>query len=173
MLVDYLYAYYNRDGSRPTFLTTNNLAVAGEPFRAIGGFDGRFRLAAAEDREFCDRWHHAGHPLLYAPEAVVYHAHVLTFRSFCRQHFSYGRGAYHYHQRRAARGEAFAIEPPRFYTGLVWYPRAHRARHWPRLTALLAVTQVANALGFLWERATDRKIRRQNEAIRSSAISRP
>ena len=82
----------------------NNLALPEDRFRAIGGFDTIFPLAASEDREFCDRWLHHGFQMTYAPEAVVYHARALTFRSFWRQHFKYGRGAFHFHQVRARLG---------------------------------------------------------------------
>lgn len=98
LLVDYLYTYYNADPERAGFFTANNLALPAESFRAIGGFDSTFPYAAAEDREFCDHWLHHGHRMRYAPEAVVYHAHALTLRTFWRQHCTDGRGASHCQQ---------------------------------------------------------------------------
>src|SRR5437016_6865605 len=53
-LIDYLYSYYNADPDRARFLTSNNLTLAADRFRAIGGFDTTFPGAAAEDRDFCD-----------------------------------------------------------------------------------------------------------------------
>jgi GT2 family glycosyltransferase len=50
--------------------------------------------AAGEDREFCDRWLRHGYRMAYVPKATVYHAHELTFCTFWRQHFGYGRGAF-------------------------------------------------------------------------------
>jgi GT2 family glycosyltransferase len=81
-MTDAVYAYYNDDPHQAHFFTTNNLALPAERFRAIGGFDTTFPLAASEDREFCDRWLHHGYQMTYSPEVVVYHAHVLTLRTF-------------------------------------------------------------------------------------------
>src|ERR1043166_3127835 len=61
ILIDYLYKYYNPAFNQACFLTSNNLAVPAAQFRALGGFDASFPLAAAEDRDFCDRWRHHGH----------------------------------------------------------------------------------------------------------------
>lgn len=155
LLVDYLYAYYNADPDRASFLTSNNLALPKEHFRSIGGFGSTFPRAAAEDREFCDRWLHHGYRMIYAPEVVVYHAHVLTFRTFWRQHVNYGRGAFHFHQIRARRGHGgIRLEPFFFYAELLRYPSTQMQRHRQRLqlTALLGTAQVANAMGFFWEK---------------------
>jgi GT2 family glycosyltransferase len=158
-LVDYLYAYFG-DGPKPGyFFTSNNLAVAAERFHTLGGFDASFPLAAGEDREFCDRWHAAGHRMIYVPEAIVYHAHTLTLRSFCRQHFHYGRGAFAFHQARARRNQTgIKTEPLWFYLRLVQYPLSH-SQGWrrPILVGLLAITQVANVAGFFWEKLRTRR----------------
>ncbi|HEV2763340.1 MAG TPA: glycosyltransferase, partial [Pyrinomonadaceae bacterium] len=87
-LTEYLYEYFDAAEGRAAFFTSNNLALSSELFRAVGGFDESFPLAAGEDRELCDRWRARGHRLTYAPDAVVRHAHALTLRSFCRQHFN-------------------------------------------------------------------------------------
>jgi len=67
IVVDAVYAYYNAN-SRHGFFTTTNLAVSTERFRALGGFDPVFPFAAAEDREFSDRWREQGDRLIYEPE---------------------------------------------------------------------------------------------------------
>ena len=72
-------------------------------FHELGGFDVNFYLAACEDRDLCDRWRHHGLPLVYAPEAIVDHAHPLTLGKFYRQHYNYGRGAFIYHHLRKKR----------------------------------------------------------------------
>jgi GT2 family glycosyltransferase len=88
VLVTHLYAYYNANAGRARFLASNNLAVPADRFLAVGAFSTMFRLAAGEDREFCDRWLRHGYPMTYAPAACVHHAHALTFRTFWRQHFN-------------------------------------------------------------------------------------
>ena len=154
LLIDYLYAYYNTDSNRASFFTSNNLALPVDRFRAIGGFDSTFPRAAGEDRELCDRWLHHGHRLIYAPEAVVYHAHALSLRTFWRQHVNYGRGAFYFRRVRAKRGRnGLRLEPFSFYVDLLRYPfpqtQQHRQALW--LAALLGTAQVANAAGFFWE----------------------
>jgi GT2 family glycosyltransferase len=129
ILIDYLYKYYNPIFNQACFLTSNNLAVPAAQFRALGGFDASFPLAAAEDRDFCDRWRSRGYRMIYAPEVVVYHAHALTLRTFLRQHFRYGRGAFHFHQARTERGQnRIRLEPASFYVNLLRYrsPQACR-----------------------------------------------
>ena len=152
-LIDYLYSYYNGDPVRARFLTSNNLTLAAARFRALGGFDTTFPGAAAEDREFCDRWLSHGYRMTYAPEAVVGHAHALTFRAFWRQHFWYGRGAFCFHRIRARRGAGgIRIEPLAFYRNLLRYPFSHtRGAQALLLASLFVGTQVANAAGYFWE----------------------
>ena len=158
LLVDYLYQYYGVSRARTEtvgtrFFTSNNFAVPADLFREIGGFDVTFPLAAGEDREFCDRWQHHGHPLLYAPEALVRHAHALSLAAFWRQHINYGRGARHFRLARSRRGsEQVGVEPFSFYRNLVLYP--FRVRPVPRaawLSALLALAQVATVTGYARE----------------------
>jgi len=138
LLIEFLYEYYNVGEGAGRFFITSNLAFPTSAFRALGGFDTSFPLAAAEDRDVCDRWREAGHTMVYADDAVVHHAHALRLGSFCRQHFNYGRGAYYLHRARARRGEApLRVEPLRFYARLVTYPLGKSAA--PRSFALAAL----------------------------------
>lgn len=152
VLVDYVYAYNNADFERARFFASNNLALPADRFRAVGGFAAPWPYPASEDRELCDRWLHRGYRMTYAPAALVYHAHPLTFRSFWHQHFSYGRGAFGFHRTRARRGSgAFRIEPA-FYLGLPFHPLS--AKPWRRallLAALLVLSQAASAAGLAWQ----------------------
>lgn len=156
-LVSYLYEYSaRRDGSPgwSGFYTSNNLAVPVEGFAQIGGFDARFPLAAGEDRDFCDRWAAQNLPMAFAPDARIRHAHPLGLASFVRQHWNYGRGAFHFHESRSRRGaEAMRPQPPSFYLNLIRYP--YRSGIQPRATleaALLAASQGVNALGYFYEK---------------------
>jgi GT2 family glycosyltransferase len=152
LLIDYLYSYYNAEPAHARFFTSNNLAAPAEAFRAVGGFDTSFPLAAGEDRELCARWRGLGHPMRYVPDAVVAHAHALTLRSFWAQHVNYGKGAYRL-RRIHARGAAKLprLEPASFYANLLRHPfsRGHGARAYS-LAALFALSQAANATGFVW-----------------------
>ena len=155
-LIDYLYRYYAEsanDKERRRFFATNNFAVPRKTFRALGGFDETYTFAAGEDREFCDRWLAQGYGLVYAPDVVVYHTHAMTFATFCRKHFSYGRAALRFHRGRARRSfDRVRFEPVKFYADLLTSPfrRAPRTSA-PALSALLVVAQVAHAAGFFVE----------------------
>jgi GT2 family glycosyltransferase len=154
LLISYLYGYYNSGCSAVCFVASNNLAVPADHFRGLGGFDATYPRAGGEDRDFCDRWLGQGYQIAYVPEAVIYHAHALSLRSFWRQHMTYGRGALHYHQGRARRGQRrIAVEPPSFYLNLLRYPFLQvRGRQAWALGSLLLLSQAANAAGFLCER---------------------
>ena len=153
LLISYLYAYYNADRGHARFLASNNFAVSKEIFRSIGGFDTTYPHAAAEDRELCDRLLHFGRRLIYAPEAVVYHAHALGLISFWRQHWHYGRGAYCFRRVRALRTRTpIRIEPAAFYLNLLRSPFSQTDRlRGTRLAVLLAISQIANAAGLVRE----------------------
>jgi GT2 family glycosyltransferase len=154
LLIDYIYCYYNAVPGRCGFFTSNNLAVPSRLFHELKGFDTWFPLAAAEDRDFCDRWQHRGHRMAYAPKAVVHHLHELKFRSFWQQHFNYGRGASLFHRARAIRRhEGIRFEPLSFYANLLRAPFARNSGGRAlMICALLFVSQVANASGFCWDR---------------------
>ena len=153
-VVDFLYAWYNRDASDAGFFATNNLLCGRAAFLFIGGFDESFRSAAAEDRDFCDRWREHGRRLVFVPDAVVRHHQRSTFAAFFKQHAVYGRGAVDLHLARDRRGvERPHLEPARFYSSLLLFPVA--SAHGWRLAMLLLlgpVTQLAYAWGFFTER---------------------
>ena len=154
MLIGYLYGYYNEVPHEARFLTSNNLALPADRFFAMGGFDTAYVRTAAEDRELCDRWRQHGYPLVYAPEAIVYHAHALTLVTFWRQHFTYGRGAYQFHRSRAERAAGqFSVEPGSFYAGMIRYAFEQSDGAWQgcSLAGLLVLSQAANAAGFARE----------------------
>ena len=150
LIIDYLYSYYNSDEDESRFLASNNLAVPAAMFRAVGGFDQSFRLAAAEDRELSERLLDNGYRLVYTPEAIVYHFHSLNMRSFCKQHFNYGLGACCFHKTRGGKGrKRRRPEPVMFYLNLLRYPfsRVRGLKIFP-LVILMGISQIVNALGF-------------------------
>lgn len=153
-LIDALYTYYDTVPSRLRFFATNNMAMSRSGFQSIGGFDSVYTRAASEDREFCDRWLSCGRSMSYVPEAVVYHAHALTLRGFCRLHFTYGRGAAQFHTARARRNETpVTLESPAFYKHILLYPFTAKTEPPPLLIAvLLMVSQMVHACGCGWER---------------------
>ena len=88
--------------------------------------------------------------MVYADDAVVHHAHDLTLGAFLRQHYAYGRGAALLRQRAQIHGYGpLPLEPASFYWALLRSPaRAAGLRERTRRTALLALSQLANAAGY-------------------------
>lgn len=149
----YVYDYNRSDAAHEPFFTSNNIALSADLFSALGGFTTSIPSATAEDKEFCDRWRARGLALSHVAEAVVYHAHDLTFGRFLRQHFNYGRGILSFRlQRRTRTRREIVPEPLKFYVGLVLSPLRERkaSRRW-RTVALLIVSQVATMAGALRE----------------------
>lgn len=147
-ILDAAYRYFNTEPDHARFFATDNLAVERARFLAAGGLDERFRVAS-EDREFCERWLAMGERIVSAPGAVVEHYHHLTFRSFCRQHFQYGRGAAQFHR---GRFEQLTCDISFRWQVKDWLLRPVRESPNPPLAVLLvAAWQAANTAGFLWE----------------------
>lgn len=153
VLVDYLYENLVTADGVPTFFTSNNICLPTQLFFETGGFDTGFPRAAAEDREFGHRFRELGYELVYTPAALVRHAHQLGFRSYLRQHFFYGAGAVQFRKLMQKNDlQPPEIEPLRFYTGMMTYPFAGMpAGRAAVCSALLLLSQVANAAGFLWQ----------------------
>lgn len=152
-IVSFVYSYYNSDPKRARFFASNNFALSADSFDRVGGFAEDWPGPASEDREFCDRWLRCGLRMTYCPDAVVFHRHQLTLRSFWRQHFSYGRGAHFFQQLRAQRaGDRLRIEPLSFYWGWVRYPFSSGERRPWTVAALMVLAHVANAAGFFRQR---------------------
>lgn len=146
LIIDVVYAHYNRDPLDAQFFASNNMAIPADRFHAMNGFDPGFRTS--EDRDLCDRWRSKGLPLQYAAEAVIFHAHHLTFRSFWNQHAGYGRGAWLYHTARANRGTGRFRPDWAFYKSLLCSPLSKGfTRYVLRDFSLLMTAQVANAAG--------------------------
>ncbi len=157
-LIDYLYTYYS-DPKKEMFFASNNIAMLRSHYLRVGGFDTSFPLAAAEDRELCDRWQQHGLTMHYDPNITIRHAHHLSLKSFWRQHFGYGRGAFCFHQVRAQRNhEPIKVEPVKFYTELLAYPLGRKDVKSPLFVSVLFfLSQVATTTGFFWERSVHQK----------------
>jgi GT2 family glycosyltransferase len=153
LLICYLLSYYNRVPDQARFFPSSNLAFPADRFHTIGGFNVAHGRAAGEDRELCDRWLRHGYRMIYVTKAVVFHAHDLTFRSFLRQHFNYGEGAFWFHKARAnAQRLHIKPEPLSFYINMLSYPFVtEQGAKAPLLTFLFVATQIANAVGFFWK----------------------
>lgn len=156
MIFDAVHRFYNESGQGATFFPSNNMAISAELLRDVGGFDPQFFPRASEDRELCDRWRHLGHDLLYVPEAHLIHARPASFQRYWRQHFTYGRGAHHYHRLRAERGSGQLRDDAVFHRllpGMLRQPlKELPLKKRTAALTLLGIWQLANAAGYFKER---------------------
>jgi GT2 family glycosyltransferase len=144
LVLDVVVDMYNGRADAPGFAPTSNLALRRDVFVATGGFDERFRAAAAEDREFCDRCHALSHPLVLV-DATVDHFHDLDARGFYRQAAAYGRGEATYRSVCAEHGRQANVVRHNFYQRLA---RAALAQGLGRGSALM-LRAAANQVVFL------------------------
>jgi hypothetical protein len=167
MLVSYIYERYTGLSGSTLFFASNNFAMRRSQFLELGGFAPACRWA--EDREFCQRWHQAGLPAQFAPEAVVHHAHELALSSFLRQHFNYGRGAFQFRTVLVTAGQhAVKLERLEFYKDLLLYPwrSGQHPRRWS-CSGLMALSQVANVAGYGFEALVGAGSRFKGASVRS------
>lgn len=153
LIINILYQHYNACPGHARFFTSNNMAIPAKLLREVGGFHPDFRNA--EDRELCDRWLFNGYQMTYAPEAVVYHAHDLSFYGFCKQYFGHGRWAYHFHKIRSRRGSGTMRGEMKFHMNICnWLFSPFRQVKGIQvliIVPLMILWQVFNAAGFFWE----------------------
>lgn len=150
-IVDIVYQHFNPNPDEARFFASNNMVVPTKIFNEIGRFSNGWRTS--EDRELCDRWLWSGYKMCFVEGAVISHSHDLTFFSYCKQHFSYGKGAFHFHRIRNNRQSGTFAQEMKFHTNLKnWLlaPFTKKEKSSVTLFFLLIVWQVANLMGFLW-----------------------
>lgn len=150
-LILFLMDYYHRStnaASQIAFFPTSNFALARETFRRVGGFNPTIRYA--EERDLCARLRALGCVFRYVPAARVYHYRPLNLFSFWRQHQIYGQGAYQYQKQRAqATMTTNRPEPLRFYQQMLAYPMQNRWLRARLVSSLIALSQIANFIGYM------------------------
>jgi glycosyltransferase involved in cell wall biosynthesis len=157
-IVDYLGEHFNRDPEHGRFFPSNNIAVPSELFRAIDGFDENFQRSASEDRDFCDRWLGRGLRLVTVPDAIVLHSRGMSFVGFCKQHFLYGGGAFHYAMaRRKRNGGSVPFEGWRFHAGMILSPLHGSLRPSAFYQSLLILLSQIAVIGGYFSQARVRK----------------
>jgi glycosyltransferase involved in cell wall biosynthesis len=152
-------------GSGLSFAPSNNLACRADVLAAVP-FDERYRAAAGEDRDWCDRLTSGGYVLRAAPEAVLRHCAESTLRAFIARQLRYGRGAFWF---RRGRDQRRPLESPSFYVALL----RRGFRHGFRTGMLVVVAQGATAVGFFLEWAGRGGARRSEPRACAHPADRP
>jgi cellulose synthase/poly-beta-1,6-N-acetylglucosamine synthase-like glycosyltransferase len=91
------------------FVDTYAAAYRRDLFQALGGFDPG--IALAEDQEFSFRVARAGHRLVFAPAAAVYHRHLTTLGGYLRRKAGIGRWKVTVHARHPAKAVRDSYTP--------------------------------------------------------------
>ncbi len=73
------------------FVDTHAAGYRRDIFLGQGGFDTRFSDASTEDQELSFRLARAGHRLVFAPQAVVFHTHPHRVWPYLRRKIQFGR----------------------------------------------------------------------------------
>ncbi|SKA99717.1 Glycosyl transferase family 2 [Prosthecobacter debontii] len=148
-LLDYVYSCYNTEAESAHFVAGANFMVSKKRFLTLGGSDGRYAGAGAEDRDFCARWLEANGRIVCLAEAKVEHSHHMGLREFCRQHYSYGLGAWRFHQQAPVGKGGRGMRTPGYYWNMLTHPM-QKPGGWERLrlTGLIVLSQVMSTLGY-------------------------
>lgn len=155
LILEMVYEHFNRDPANAYFFASNNIACSKQGFRDLGGFDEDFPKAAAEDRDFCDRWRMENRPIIWQKEATVEHRHRQGLFDFVRVYFRYGQGAFLYQAKRKERASGTMAEDFGFHQSLLGrlLPKLSRYSLKDMFWVLpnLCLWQLANAMGFFHE----------------------
>lgn len=170
-MADYLLSRSNASPQQATLALGANFGVPAEGFRELCGFSPRYFRLAAEDRDFCERWLAAGRRIVHVPEIAVHHAHALNLRSFLKQHFHYGRGAFLFHRLQAERRRSrVKLESPGFYLSLLLWPwSVCPGPKAARLSLLLLLAQIAHTAGYLSQSAAQARSRPRKQTCGSGS----
>jgi glycosyltransferase involved in cell wall biosynthesis len=160
------------------FVDTYAAAYRRAVFLQAGGFDTAFPSATVEDQELSYRLAAAGHKLVFAPRATVYHRHAATPWQYARRKLHLGRWKVRVHARHPARAVRDSYTPWTQKAQLVLLPLvvvatgaaalapagSERRRAWRRLAGGLAALDVASTLPLVAH------ARRQGRAVALAAL---
>jgi len=89
--LEYEEKYAHMQGARwIDFVDTYSAAFERQVFLEAGGYDERFSTASTEDQELSFRLASAGHRMVFAPEARVWHTHVDSLRGYLKKKHKIG-----------------------------------------------------------------------------------
>lgn len=151
-IISYLYIQFNKDPENANFLVSNNLVVPKNNFLLVKGFD--TNLEMSEDREFCKNWLTAGFKLCYAEKVVIYHKNRTSFKSYWKQQFIYGRGAYRFNQICQQRYQnSSSLRKSNFYINLLAFPfKKFSYKQASPIMFLILLSQIAIFTGYFYEK---------------------
>lgn len=136
---------YSDDEFHP-FLVTCNAGYTRNILEKVGNFDERFKKPSGEDRDLNIKISRIGGELRLNRSIVVYHDRDLTFRSFAKKHYNYGKGAYSIYARYPELKRMSTTAYINLYISIVTKYKTIK----DKITAflLLTVSQLATIIGY-------------------------
>lgn len=124
------------------FFYTSNLSISRSFFWESGGFDEGFQEYGWEDIELGHRLQQLGMHLVFQREAIAYHHHPTSFRSFVQRQRKVGSSAWRFYQMHPELDSFLNVQSTPRYSGfarlkmgtLSWLCRLTEARNWPDLS---------------------------------------
>jgi len=128
------------------FLVTCNAGYTKSIIQKIGLFDEHYKGAYGEDRDLNIRIVNSGGKLRLDEKILVYHDRDLTFRSFVRKHFNYGKAAFNIYTRYPEQRMASAKGYMDLYTPITNQYKTLKEKI--QTITLLTLSQLATAAGY-------------------------
>lgn len=146
-------------GDHCTFLVTCNAGYKKAALEKIGLFDDRYKKASGEDRDLNIRLLKMGGRLRLDKNILVYHDRDLTFWSFARKNYNYGKAAFEIYRRYPEQKRFSAGDYIKFYSSILGKYNTCKEKILAFL--LLTVSQTCTIIGY--HRA--KRLNRGDEAV--------
>jgi len=133
-------------GEYCTFLSTHNAGYKKVILNKVGQFDEQFKGASGEDRDLNIKILKIGGKLRLDESILVYHDRDLSFRSFLRKYYNYGRAAHKLSKRYHDLKRLSAKDCLHFYLSIL---KKYRAFNEKIMTfVLLTLSQLSTLIGY-------------------------
>lgn len=133
-------------GDHCTFVVTCNAGYKKAVLEKIGLFDDRYKKASGEDRDLNIRILKMGGRLRLDKDILVYHDRDLTFLSFARKNYNYGKAAFEIYQRYPEQERFPARDYIHFYSSILKKYKTYREKI--LAFSLLTFSQVCTIIGY-------------------------
>lgn len=140
----YLEQYSSEDSS--SFLVTCNAGYRKDALDRIGRFDDRFKKASGEDRDLNIKILKCGGKMRLDRNILVYHDRDLTFTSFVRKNYNYGKAAYHIYAKYPEQKYLSSTSYVNFYVSIIKKYRNLKEKF--MAFSLITLSQAATAVGY-------------------------
>lgn len=133
-------------GEYCTFLSTHNAGYRKAKLSKVGQFDERFKGASGEDRDLNIKILNTGGKLRLDESILVYHDRDLSFKSFLKKYYNYGRVSHKLSTRYPDLKRLSVSDYAHFYLSILKKYRTFGEK--TRAFALLTLSQLSTLFGY-------------------------